>query len=173
MIPEQIELRTLRAEDEMSFLDAIREFTDPEMEFAFQYNPNVNFQEYVDKVNSWSHGRNLPNNFVSCSYYVAVIADKIVGRVSFRHELNDFLERIGGHIGYAVLPSHRGRGYAKNMLKQSLRFAKEIGLNKVLITCDVNNIASIRVVEANGGILENTTNKPELKIQKNRYWITV
>jgi predicted acetyltransferase len=59
------------------------------------------------------------------------------------------------------------------MLKQSLRFAKEIGLNKVLITCDVNNIASIRVVEANGGILENTTNEPELKIQKNRYWITV
>jgi predicted acetyltransferase len=46
-------------------------------------------------------------------------------------------------------------------------------LNKVLITCDVNNIASIRVVEANGGILENTTDEPELKIQKNRYWITV
>ena len=173
MIPEQIELRPLRVEDEMTFLDAIREFMDSEMEFAFQYNPNVNFEEYVNIVNSWPYGKNLPSDFVPSSYYVAVIADKIVGRVSFRHKLNDFLERIGGHIGYAVLPSQRGRGYAKNMLRQSLRFAKEIGLNRVLITCDVNNIASIRVVEANNGILENTTNEPELKIQKNRYWITV
>ena len=173
MIPDQIELRALRVEDEMSFLDAIREFTDSEMEFAFQYNPNANFQEYVDIVNSWPYGKNLPNDFVPSSYYVAVIADKIVGRVSFRHRLNDFLERIGGHIGYGVIPSQRGRGYAKNMLKQSLGFAKAEGLNRVLITCDVNNIASIRVIEANDGILENTTNEPELKIQKHRYWIAL
>jgi len=173
MTPDHIETRALRVEDEMSFLDAIREFTDTEMPFAFQYDPGVNFREYVDKVNSWPYEKSLPSDFVPNSYYVAVKADKIVGRVSFRHELNDFLERIGGHIGYAVIPSQRGRGYAKNMLKQSLRFAKAKGLKRVLITCDVNNIASIRVAEANGGVFENTTNEPELKIQKHRYWINL
>ena len=173
MIPEQFELRALRVEDEMSFLDAIREFADSEMPFAFQYDPSVNFREYVDKVNSWPSGKFLPSDFVPCSYYVAVVANKIVGQVSFRHRLNDYLERIGGHIGYGVIPSERGRGYAKNMLKRALGFAKAKGLNRVLITCDVDNIASIRVIEANGGILESTTLEPELKIQKRRYWITI
>lgn len=173
MIPDQIKLRALRVEDEVPFLDAIHDFEDTEMLFAFHYDPRVNFREYVDKVNSWPYGKSLPGDFVPNSYYVAVIADKIIGRVSFRHELNDFLERIGGHIGYAVIPSQRGRGYAKNMLKQSLGFAKAKGLNRVLITCDVNNIASVRVIEANGGVFENTTNEPELKIQKHRYWITL
>lgn len=173
MISEDLQLRELRVADEMSFLDAIREFTDAEMPFAFQHNPNVSFQEYVDKVNSWPYGENLPDDFVPSSYYVAVKAGKIVGRLSFRHSLNDFLERIGGHIGYAVIPSQRRRGYAKGMLKQSLGFARKKGLNRVLITCDINNIASIRVIEANGGVLENTTNEPELKIQKYRYWISL
>ena len=173
MAPDHIELRALRVEDELSFLDAIREFTDKEVQFAFKYDPGVNFSEYVDKVNSWPDGKSLPGDFVPNSYYVAVIADKIIGRVSIRHELNDFLERIGGHIGYAVIPSQRGRGYVKNMLKQSLGFAKARGLNRVLITCDVNNIASIRVVEANGGVFEHTTNEPMLKIQKHRYWINL
>jgi predicted acetyltransferase len=173
MVPDQIELRALRVEDEVPFLDAVREFETEEMLFAFHYDPGINFQEYVDNVNSWPYGKFLPSDFVPNSYYVAVKADIIIGRVSFRHELNEFLERIGGHIGYAVIPSQRGRGYAKNMLKQSLRFARAKGLNRVLITCDVNNIASIRVVEANGGIFENTTNEPELKTQKHRYWINL
>ncbi len=114
MIPDQVELRALRVEDEEPFLNAIREFDDKEMLFAFQYNPGINFREYVDNVNSWPYGKSLPGDFVPNSYYVAVIGDKIIGRVSIRHELNDFLERIGGHIGYAVIPSQRGRGYAKN-----------------------------------------------------------
>jgi predicted acetyltransferase len=173
MISEQIELRELRVEDKLSFRDAILEFTDSEMPFAFQYEPTIRFRKYVEIVNSWPHGRNLPNNFVPCTYFVGVVAKKIVGRLSFRHKLNDYLERIGGHIGYGVIPSERGRGYAKNMLKQSLGFAKAAGLNKVLVTCDTNNSASIRVIEANGGILENTTNEPDLKIQKFRYWINL
>lgn len=173
MISEQLELRTLRVEDELSFRDAIHEFTDPEMAFAFQYEPTVSFKKYVEMVNSWPNGKCLPSTFVPGTYYVGVVADKIVGRLSFRHRLNDFLERIGGHIGYCVIPSQRGRGYAKNMLKQSLGFAKAVGLDKVLVTCDTNNIASIRVIEANGGVFENTTNELELIIQKNRYWINL
>ena len=118
-------------------------------------------------------GKCLPNTFVPNTYYVGVVANKIVGRLSFRHRLNDFLEQIGGHIGYGVIPSQRRKGYATIMLKQSLVFAKAMGLDKVLLTCDTNNIASMRVIEANGGVFENITNEPEFKIQKNRYWINL
>ena len=173
MTPDHIELRALRVEDEVSFLDAIREFEGSETPFAFHFDPAEDFRDYVDRVNSWPYGKSLPDDFVTNSYYVAVTGDMIVGRVSLRHELNDFLERIGGHIGYAVIPSRRRRGYARNMLKQSLGIAREKGLDRVLVTSDVNNIASIRVIEANGGILENTTNEPGLKIQKHRYWINL
>ena len=173
MISEQLKLRELCVEDELSFCKAIREFSDPEIQFAFHYDPAIRFKKYVEMVNAWSHGRHLPGDFVPCTYYVGVVAENIVGRLSFRHRLNDFLERIGGHIGYAVIPSQRGRGYAKEMLKQSLGFAKEKGLKRVLVTCDTNNIASKRVIEANGGVLENATNEPDLKIQKLRYWITL
>jgi predicted acetyltransferase len=174
MMPsKQLELRMLRIEDEVSFRDAVREFTesDSNLDFAFQFEDAVCFKEYVEMVNSWSEGKNLPATFVPHTYYVGVVAGKIVGRLSFRHKLNDFLERIGGHIGYCVVPSQRRRGYASDMLKQSLEFARVRGLSKVLITCDTNNIGSKRIIEANGGVFENTSNEPELKIQKNRYWI--
>jgi len=173
MFTEQLTLRTLRVEDEQSFRAAVNEFNelDPEMTFAFQYDPTVCFRQYVEMVNSWPDGKNLPATFVPNTYYVGVVADRIVGRLSFRHRLNDFLEKIGGHIGYCVVPSQRNRGYATTMLKQSLEFAKALGLDKVLITCDTDNIGSIRVIDANGGVFENVSNEPELKIQKNRYWI--
>jgi predicted acetyltransferase len=171
MISDQLKLRELRVEDELSFLNAIREFEDPEIQFAFEYDPAMSFIKYVQMVNSWPHGKCLPKNFVPSTYFVGVVEDVIVGRLSFRHRLNNLLERIGGHIGYAVIPSQRGRGYAKSMLRQSLAFAKAKGQNRILITSDTNNIASIRVIEANGGVLENITNDPDLKIQKLRYWI--
>jgi predicted acetyltransferase len=174
---ELLELRTLRIEDEIPFRHAVREFTESESDshltFAFDYESSFPFDKYVETVNSWPNGMNLPANFVPNTYYVAVVARKIVGRLSFRHQLNDFLERIGGHIGYCVVPSKRRCGFATEMLRQSLGFARSMGIDRVLVTCDTNNIGSMRVIEANGGIFENTSDEPELKIQKNRYWINL
>ena len=97
---------------------------------------------------------NLPEQHVPSTFLVADIDGQIVGRVTIRHELNDFLRVEGGHIGYCVLPGFRRRGYATEILRQALIVARSIGIDRVLVTCDDDNAASIAVIEANGGKLD-------------------
>ena len=88
-----------------------------------------------------------------------------------RHYLNEHLLRFGGHIGYSVRPSERRRGYAKAMLQAALPFCREMGIKKVLITCDENNPASEKTILANGGKYESTVYEPDEKINLKRFWI--
>ncbi len=77
--------------------------------------------------------------------------DRYLGRISIRHELNAGLRRIGGHIGYEIRPAARRSGHATAMLAAALPVAAGLGIDQVLITCDVGNAASRRVIEADGG----------------------
>jgi predicted acetyltransferase len=86
----------------------------------------------------------------------AVAEEEFVGRISIHHGLNDALRVEGGHIGYDTVPSFRGRGVATEMLRQALPVARALGLTAVLLTCDDTNAASIRVIERNGGSLQET-----------------
>ena len=95
----------------------------------------------------------------------------VIGRVSIRFRLNEFLSRIGGHIGYGVRRSRRRRGYATEMLRQALPICAGNGIKQALVTCDVDNPGSIKVIERCGGIFESLTCEPDLKIQKRRYWL--
>jgi predicted acetyltransferase len=79
--------------------------------------------------------------------------EEFLGRLSIRHTLNRRLRFKGGHIGYSVRPSQRRRGYATLMLRLALPVAHRMGIDPALITCDDANIASRRVIEANGGRL--------------------
>lgn len=90
-----------------------------------------------------------------------------------RHELNDFLSKVGGHIGYGVRPSQRERGYATAMLRQVIPIVAKAGIKRALITCDVGNIASMKVIERCGGVFECVTDDPSLEIQVRRYWIPI
>lgn len=168
-----LELRPLRPEDEPSFLDALREFRlqTPEWDFALGYDERLPFAHYVEQLDAWSRGEQLAPGYVPGSFLVGVVAGSVVGRVSVRHQLNSYLAKIGGHIGYGVRPSQRRRGYATEMLRQSLPFCAAQGIDRALITCDVDNLASVRVIERCGGILESTTDDPELRVQKRRYWL--
>jgi predicted acetyltransferase len=79
---------------------------------------------------------------------------------------------VGGHIGYVVVPEFRRRGYATTILRLSVQIAREkLGIKRVLVTCDDDNIGSIRTIEKNGGILENVISGPDLHKPKRRYWI--
>jgi len=80
--------------------------------------------------------------------------DEFIGRIAIRHELNERLLESGGHIGYDVRRSRRREGHATRMLAAVLPEARKLGIGDVLITCTVANVASRRVIEANGGVLE-------------------
>ena len=90
---------------------------------------------------------------------------ELVGFVSIRFELNDFLREEGGHVGYSVRPSRRRQGYAGRALRLSLDVLRERGVTRVLVTCDDDNAGSARTIENAGGVLEDT------RQGKRRYWI--
>jgi predicted acetyltransferase len=88
-----------------------------------------------------------------------------LGRLAIRHRLTPRLLTIGGHIGYDVRPTARRRGHATAMLAAALPMAHELGIDLALVTCDVANIASRKVIEANGGVLEDERDG------KLRFWV--
>ena len=163
-------LRPLQLSDEDSFRSALAEFEVevPKFDFAFQFKESSSFEDYLDKVESWKQGI---DNLVPASYLVAVVDSEIVGRVSIRHELNDFLKLYGGHVGYAVIPSKRRKGYATEILKQALSICAELGLEKIMISCDVGNEASKKVIERNAGVYVRDTTLDDIDIQKHIYFI--
>ena len=79
---------------------------------------------------------------------------KLIGMIDIRHELNDFLQSYGGHIGLGIRPSERGKGYASKITMEGLNFCKTIGLQKVMLACYKDNIASRKTIERCGGVLE-------------------
>ena len=128
------------------------------------------FGAYVRKLEAWSRGEEEARNFVPNTYLIALCGTELVGRISIRHCLNDFLEKVGGHIGYGVVPAYRRRGYGTQILEQGLGVARGIGLNRVLLTCDDDNEASYKIIEANRGVLERVDRSPGQQ-GKRHYWI--
>jgi predicted acetyltransferase len=117
-------------------------------------------------------GRIRPALVAASTFLFAFVGDRIVGRVSIRHALNSLLERLGGHIGYAVVPEFRRQGHGTEILRQALPIDREkAGIRRVLVTCDDDNLGSIKVIETNGGVLANVISGPDLATPKRRYWI--
>ena len=113
-----------------------------------------------------AHGRGLPEGFVPYVQYVMFDGGgQAVGFLNLRLQLNDFLREIGGHIGYCVHPAQRGKGYAKQALRQAIAEARRHGIGRLLVTCRCSNPASRRVILANGGTLE------DIRDEMERYWI--
>ncbi len=92
-----------------------------------------------------------------------------VGAVNIRHYLNDGLLKTGGHIGDGIRPSERRKGYATAMIGLALEECKKLGINKVLMCCDRDNIGSAKSIMRNGGVLENEVE--ENGHIEQRYWI--
>lgn len=82
-----------------------------------------------------------------------------------RHRLTASLREIGGHIGYDIRPSARRHGHATAMLAAALPVARSLGIDRALLTCDADNLGSRKVIEANGGVLEDKSGDTV------RYWV--
>ena len=102
--------------------------------------------------------------------YWSVMGNEFVGRVDIRHTLVGHLMWYGGHIGYDIRPLARRKGYGKQQLALALPKARDLGIERALITCDDDNFGSIRIIEANGGVLENKVDNGRGVLSR-RYWI--
>lgn len=171
----KLELRALNASDEKAFLEGLELFSDMEGNwYSFIWELGIKFETHLEILDDRFHGRNLSPGKVPDSMLYAFLDGKIVGRSSIRHELNDYLMKLGGHIGYAVATPYRNRGIATEILKQSLIYCRDVlNLERVLVTCDEDNVGSIKTIEKNGGVFENKILVKDNSVHTNRYWINL
>ena len=106
-----------------------------------------------------------PAHWVPSTTFWWVADEEFCGRLTIRHELNDRLLQLGGHIGYWIRPSARGQGHATSAFRAALPSADRLGIAEVLVTCDADNVASRRIIEGADGRFE------DQRGIKRRYWV--
>lgn len=131
--------------------------------------------EYIKFCVACENPDTVPENLVPATQFLFIrtFDNRLVGMIQVRHYFNDFLEVFGGHIGYSIRPSERRKGYAKKMLNNVLPFCKEMGIEKVLITCIDGNVGSEKTIFANGGSYESTVYESSANVNLKRFWITL
>lgn len=151
----------LDAGDSMDGTGPLRRFENPE--------------EYIKICAEYEDTTTVPSHLVPATqfFFIRKSDNKLVGMIQIRHRFNDYLEKYAGHIGYSVRPSERRKGYAKEMLRMTLPFCREIGIDKVMITCVDGNIGSEKTILANGGVYEYTIHEPNENEDLKRFWITL
>ena len=129
------------------------------------------FHDFDDYVKSINATEELNNDWVPDTTLFCLDRDRniFVGAVSIRHYLNDKLLKTGGHIGDGIRPGERRKGYATAMIALALEECKKLGITRVLMCCDKNNIGSAKSITKNGGVLENEIEE-DGHIEQ-RYWI--
>lgn len=164
-------VRPLTLDDEREALQAQAELADGEFPFLLDDTPGQSWEHYVARLEEVRKGVDLAPDRVAATFLVGEVKGHLVGRVSIRHELNDFLAAYGGHIGYAVRPGWRRRGYATALLRHGLEVAHELGISRALVTCDVGNEASEKTITRCGGVFEKCVEMPDGAGKRARYWI--
>lgn len=151
----------LEVGDSMDGTGALRNIADP--------------AEYIKSCEECENPATVPEHLVTATQFLFIRKDdnKLVGMIQVRHYFNAYLEKFGGHIGYSIRPDERRKGYAKAMLKMVLPFCREIGLDKVLITCNDSNTGSEKTILANGGVYESNIHEPGENVGLKRFWIDV
>ena len=151
----------LDAGDSMDGCGPLRRFENPE--------------EYIQVCKDYESTKEVSAHLVPATQFLFIRKsdNRLVGMIQVRHCFNEYLEKYAGHIGYSVRPGERSKGYAKEMLKTTLPFCREIGIDKVLISCIDGNIGSEKTILANGGVYESTVHEPSSDRDLKRFWITL
>ena len=165
-----MELRRPTIVDREAVLEMMAEFeqTKSAHDGGFWDAEGFSYENWLETNLNKEMGINLPENRVpSIQFVLFGESGRALGFLNLRLRLNEGLLNYAGNIGYSIRPSERGKGYAKETLRQGLQVAKEKNIKRTLVTCSVNNPASRAVILANGGLIEDVRNGVE------RYWIEV
>ena len=140
----------------------------------------MEYEQWLIHNTNNRHENTVNSGWVVATTFFAVreCDRKIIGMIDIRHNLgNEFLAQYGGHIGFSVSPGERKKGYATEMLKMGLEYAKSLNIKKVMLGCYSDNIPSVRTIEKCNGKLSETKYYTEDNIPYadgkhiNIYWI--
>ncbi len=153
------------------FLDMVAEFQANGDNRKLHQLAQEDFDAYLRRIQENSLGLNVRPGYVPGSVFWLVQGWRVLGQCSLRHYLTPKLQQEGGHIGYAIRPSQRSRGYGTIILSLVLEEARLLQINPVRITCDTDNVASARVIEKNKGRLSGYAQSTISDKQISQYWI--
>lgn len=158
--PDDLRLRPFGLDDEVAATRAHEELAAEGSTFLLDRDRVDTWQEYLTLLDRQHRGRDPRPDRVPSSLLAVTVDDELAGRVSIRHELNAFLAREGGHVGYAIVPAYRGRGYATRALELAVADVHDRGERPAVLVCDADNEASRTVIERCGGeLVERSTRR--------------
>jgi predicted acetyltransferase len=152
-----------------AFIDMAAEFAAAgELRYAADAK---NFTAYLRERWQRESGHEVAVGWVPDSHFWLVDGGRVLGCSRLRHRLTSELEREGGHIGYDIRPSARRKGYGTLLLRLTLERAWAMGIERVRVTCDADNVASVRVIQRNGGFLDGEVMSVRSGKTIRQYWI--
>jgi predicted acetyltransferase len=163
-------LRPFKASDKEAALAAHDACIADNFTFLLGYSEGMPWLDWIRDTECIRAGIDVPPDKVRAAFLAADVDGQLVGRVSIRFELNEWLAREGGHIGYAVVPAFRRRGYATEILRQASELGHQEGIERLLVISDEHNIGSATVIERCGGVLEKSAIAEDGTAIR-RYWI--
>jgi predicted acetyltransferase len=166
-----LRLRPYNASDEAAAISIHEVMLLEDTHFLRFWNPSMSWSAFLQSNEELRQGLDPSIYRVRGCQLAAVVDGDLVGRTSLRYELNEFFAEKGGHVGYAVAPTHRRKGYATEILRQSLIILRAEGVVRVLVTCADDNLGSARTIERNGGVLESIVPLEDEDVGLRRYWI--
>lgn len=155
-----------------TYIEGLREFQREGRNLKFDISElGKDFGTFAEMLRGKALESGRRYNRVPESIFWLIDNSTFIGRITIRHALNDYLYRYDGHIGYEIRPSRRNKGYGKKLLKLGLAEARRLGLQRIMISCGADNMASRKIIEDSGGIFENEVWQEDCEGAIRRYWI--